>query len=215
MSFLRFSIHWITMGTQVFLLKKRETDRVMINCYIEPKVIPDILTEDEIEYIKKESINEFTPSTIGDGLVDDNFRKSETAWLSTEDPIIKSVVERCVDRTDRPIENCEQLQVSRYKEGGHYKYHQDVDPNYTINKRLYTIMIALNDDYEGGETEFPELNVEYKLKKGSALFFHTLDNHKLYTSLALHGGKPVKSGEKWICNLWVWEYPITELHHVQ
>jgi hypothetical protein len=27
------------------------------------------------------------------------------------------------------------------------------------------------------------------------------------TSKALHGGQPVKSGEKWICNLWVRKYP--------
>ena len=57
----------------------------MFNNYIEPKVIPDLLTEDEIEYIKKESINKFTPSTIDDGVVDDNFRKSETAFLESND----------------------------------------------------------------------------------------------------------------------------------
>jgi hypothetical protein len=27
------------------------------------------------------------------------------------------------------------------------------------------------------------------------------------TSKALHGGLPVKSGEKWVCNLWVRQYP--------
>jgi prolyl 4-hydroxylase len=29
----------------------------------------------------------------------------------------------------------------------------------------------------------------------------------LDTSDALHGGQPVKSGEKWVCNLWVHKYP--------
>jgi len=45
------------------------------------------------------------------------------------------------------------------------------------NKRLYTIMIALNDDYEGGETIFPLLNKSYKLSKGDAIFFHTVDTY--------------------------------------
>jgi len=27
------------------------------------------------------------------------------------------------------------------------------------------------------------------------------------TSKAIHGGKPVISGEKWICNLWIHRYP--------
>jgi hypothetical protein len=197
------------MGAQVPLLKKRGTNRVMFNYYIEPKVIPDLLTEDEIEYIKKESINKFTPSTIGDGVVDDYFRKSETAYLESNDPIVNSVIRKCVSLINKPFENAERLQVLRYKEGGRYEYHQDVCYQ-DKNKRLYTFIIALNDDYEGGETSFPNLNVEYKLKKGGALFFYTLDNHEVVTELAVHGGQPVKSGEKWICNLWVWKYPPIE-----
>jgi len=181
-------------------------NRVMFHYYIEPKVIPNLLTEDEIEYIKKKSIDKLEPSTIGDlDEVKESTRISETTVLSREDPIIDNLMRKCVGLTNKPIGHCEKLQVTRYKTGGFYKPHQDTNERVLTNKRLYTIMIALNDDYEGGETDFPGLNVEYKLKKGSALFFHTLDNHKRYTSLALHGGKPVKSGEKWICNLWVWE----------
>ena len=180
---------------------------VMFHYYIEPKVIPDFLTEDEIEYIKKESINKFQPSRVGRyGEISNDIRKSETAYLEFDDPIVNSLIRKCVRITNKPFINCEKLQVIRYKEGGHYDHHQDVGDNHVINRRLYTFIIALND-YEGGETDFPELNVEYKLKKGDALFFHTLDNHETFTSLALHGGKPVKSTKKWICNLWVWEYP--------
>jgi prolyl 4-hydroxylase len=53
------------------------------------------------------------------------------------------------------------------------------------------------------------LGNEYKLNAGDALFFDILDNYELETSKALHGGKPVKSGEKWICNLWVRKYPYS------
>jgi len=192
-------------------------NRVMFHYYIEPKVIPDLLTEDEIEYIKKESINEFTPSTFGRntalGVVDESFRKSETAWLSTDDPIIRSAVERCASRIDKSIGHCE-VQVVRYKTDGFYKPHQDVILKYLPNIRQYTFILALND-YEGGETSFPNLDIKFKLKKGDCLFFHTLDNYEFVTNMALHNGEPVKSGEKWICNLWVWKYPIPELHHAQ
>jgi len=75
------------------------------------------------------------------------------------------------------------------------------------NKRMYTVILALNDDYEEGETEFPNIQKKYKLNKGDALFFHTLDNYGMINSKALHGGLPVKSGEKWICNVWVHKYP--------
>ena len=179
----------------------------LLPTYPKPVVIENFLSENERIHIKQEAKSKLQASTVDkDRRVDEQIRKSETAWLSTEDPIVRSVVERCVSRTDRPIENCEQLQVLRYKEGGHYNPHQDVFYQ-DKNKRLYTFIIALNDDYEGGETAFPNLNEKYKLNAGDALFFHTLDNYGLDTSDALHGGEPVKSGEKWVCNLWVRQYP--------
>ena len=179
----------------------------LLPTYPKPVVIENFLSENERIHIKQEAKSKLQASTVDkDRRVDEQIRKSETAWLSTEDPIIRSVVERCVSRTDRPIENCEQLQVLRYKEGGHYNPHQDVFYQ-DKNKRLYTFIIALNDEYEGGETAFPYLDEKYKLKAGDALFFHTLDNYGLDTTDALHGGQPVKSGEKWICNLWVHKYP--------
>ena len=179
----------------------------LLPTYPKPVVIENFLSENERIHIKQEAKSKLHVSTVDkDRRVDEQIRKSETAWLSTEDPIIRSVVERCVSRTDRPIENCEQLQVLRYKEGGHYNPHQDVFYQ-DKNKRLYTFIIALNDEYEGGETAFPVINENYKLNAGDALFFHTLDNYGLDTSDALHGGQPVKSGEKWVCNLWVHKYP--------
>ena len=179
----------------------------LLPTYPKPVVIENFLSENERIHIKQEAKSKLHVSTVDkDRRVDEQIRKSETAWLSTEDPIVRRVVERCVSRTDRPIENCEQLQVLRYKEGGHYNPHQDVFYQ-DKNKRLYTFIIALNDEYEGGETAFPYLNEKYKLNAGDALFFHTLDNYGLDTTDALHGGQPVKSGEKWVCNLWVHKYP--------
>jgi predicted 2-oxoglutarate/Fe(II)-dependent dioxygenase YbiX len=194
------------MGAQVSLLKKYVTNIVMFSYYIEPKVIPNLLTEYEIEYIKKESINKFVPSYIGDN--SHIIRKSETAYLNSNDPILNIVIKKCVGLTNKPFENCEQLQVLRYREGGYFKPHQD-SPHEGENKRLYTFIIALNDDYEGGETSFPNLGIKFKLKKGDAVFFHTLDNREQYTSMALHAGEPVKSGEKWGVTLWVRQHPYT------
>jgi predicted 2-oxoglutarate/Fe(II)-dependent dioxygenase YbiX len=177
--------------------------------YEEPQVIPNFLTKVEMKHIMEKAETELDVSTVAeDRKIDKNIRDSETAWLDTKsDPIVKRVAQRCVSLTDRPLANCEHLQVLRYKPGGHYKPHQDSFSDTKGNKRMYTVILALNDDYEGGETEFPNLKKKYKLKAGDALFFHTLDNYELMTSKALHGGRPVKSGEKWICNLWVHKYP--------
>lgn len=176
--------------------------------YPTPRVFENFITDEECEYIIQQAKKNMKTSTVAiEKKVDESIRKSETAWLKNDDSIVLRIMERCLEYTDRPLVNCEQLQVLRYQPGGFYKPHQDAFENEKKNMRMYTFILALNDDYDGGETVFPNLGKEYKLKKGDALFFDTLDNYEFMTSKALHGGKPVKSGEKWICNLWIRKYP--------
>ena len=182
----------------------------LIPTYVKPRVVRGLITDEERAHIIQKAEKKLDVSTVAENrVVDKKVRDSETAWLDASDPVVKRVMDKCVALTDRPITNCEHLQVLRYKPGGHYKPHQDTFSDTKGNKRMYTIILALNDDYEGGETEFPNLKKKYKMEAGDALFFHTLDNYELMTSKALHGGRPVKSGEKWICNLWVHKYPYT------
>ena len=58
----------------------------------------------------------------------------------------------------------------------------------------------------GVETEFPNIKRRYRLEKGDAMFCNTLNNYECLTEKALHGGASVKSGEKWVCNLWIRKY---------
>jgi hypothetical protein len=179
----------------------------MGSIYAVPQVIKNLLSDDEREYIMKEVEDKFYISTVSeDYTLDERVRVSESAWLNSDDPIVRNIIDRCLTHTDLPFTNCERIVVVRYKPGGFYLPHQDAYEN-AKNMRMHTFILALNDDYEGGETSFPNINKEYKLHKGDALFFETLDNHEMITRKALHGGNPVKSGEKWICNLWVRKYP--------
>lgn len=180
---------------------------VLVSCvlpvYKSPRVLKDFISPEERQHIIKEASGKLSDSLVDmNGRIDKDVRQSQTAWLQKTDPVVRAVMERCVGHVNKTIDHCEQLQVLRYGEGGHYKPHQDVFIG-EKNSRLYTFILALTDDYEGGETEFPNINKSFKLKAGDALFFNTLDNYGLDTSRALHGGKPVKSGEKWICNLWI------------
>jgi predicted 2-oxoglutarate/Fe(II)-dependent dioxygenase YbiX len=175
----------------------------LLPVYRSPKVFEGFLSPEERQHIIKEASGRLSDSLVDtNGIVNKEVRQSQTAWLQKTDPIVRSVMERCVGHVNKTIDHCEQLQVLRYVEGGHYKPHQDAFKG-DENSRLYTFILALTDDYEGGETEFPNVRKSYKLNAGDALFFHTLDSYGLDTSKALHGGKPVKSGEKWICNLWI------------
>jgi len=76
----------------------------------------------------------------------------------------------------------------RYEPGQLFKKH--IDESFIRNEReasYFTFMIYLNDDFEGGDTTFDEINI--KAKKGMALIFlHSLP----------HEGAEVKSGRKYV-----------------
>lgn len=83
----------------------------------------------------------------------------------------------------------EMLRVYKYAPGQRFKMHRD--GSYIRNEReksFYTFMIYLNDDFEGGETEFENL-FTVAPKKGTALVFH----HPLR-----HEGKTLVSGLKYV-----------------
>ena len=175
--------------------------------YHEPRVYKGFIPHETCDYIMKQSNERLRPSTISrDKVVDPSIRKSDTAWLGPEDDTVRNVMESCISVTDRPLRNCEKLQVLKYTPGGFYSPHQDAFRG-EKNMRMHTCIIALNDDYEGGETVFPNIGKKYKLNKGDMLVFDTMNDWGMMTPKALHGGAPVTSGEKWISNLWIRTYP--------
>lgn len=83
----------------------------------------------------------------------------------------------------------EMFRVYKYAPGQRFKMHRD--GSYIRNeneKSFYTFLIYLNDDFEGGETEFENL-FTVAPKKGTALVFH----HPLR-----HEGKTLISGLKYV-----------------
>ena len=62
-------------------------------------------------------------------------------------------------------------------------------------------IIYLNDNYDEGETEFPEINEKIKGKNGSMVIFQNILNNKT-NKLSTHAGLPQKM-EKWIINVWI------------
>lgn len=167
--------------------------------YRPPEIIKNALTPEECEYIIKKAEPLLKTSEISDKRsINMDVRNSETAWLFHDDPVVKNIVLRF----GKDCDLCENLQVVRYKPGGFYQLHQDANPKHE-NKRVHTFIFALNDEYEGGYTQFPLLDKEYKLRRGNALSFDTLDSWGKVNRKSLHCGQTVDSGEKWICNLWV------------
>jgi len=56
----------------------------------------------------------------------------------------------------------------------------------TNNVRIFSVIIALNSDYEGGELCFPKQDISIKLKVGEAVIFPPYWTHPHHTN-ALNG----------------------------
>ena len=80
----------------------------------------------------------------------------------------------------------------------HHDFFRDEDKN----PRIATAITYLNEDFEGGETSFPLLNITIKPEKGSVLYF---EYNNEYKDMTLHSGDKVKSGTKYIATSWIRE----------
>jgi prolyl 4-hydroxylase len=172
------------------------------------------VTPEEADYILETAKSGFDDSLIVSGR-DENIRKSQTAWLKRDDPIVNQLFTRLSKQFDFDIRNTEDLQVVKYEPGGFYNEHHDSccedtdhckDFSKTCGQRKLTILVYLNDDFEGGFTDFPNLGLHIKAEKLGAIVFHPLeDGGNRCHPYALHKGTPVTSGIKYICNIWVRE----------
>jgi len=120
---------------------------------------------------------------------------------------IAAVTEMRVDAMEIPS-------VLHYSEGQEFLPHFDATlnpdaPDYEERlakgdrQRVMTFLLYLNDDYEGGETEFPVLGERWKGRKGEGLFFWNVQPGGALDQRTLHAGVPVSRGEKWVLSQWI------------
>ncbi|MEP6876537.1 MAG: 2OG-Fe(II) oxygenase [Burkholderiales bacterium] len=129
-----------------------------------------------------------------------------------EHPVCARLEARVAALMSWPVENGEGLQVLRYGPGAEYKPHYDYfDPDQagtpTILKRggqrVASLVCYLNSPALGGQTIFPDVQLDVAPIKGNAVFFSYDRPHPVTRSL--HGGAPVIEGEKWVATKWLRE----------
>mmetsp|Transcript_21996 Transcript_21996/g.31561 ORF Transcript_21996/g.31561 Transcript_21996/m.31561 type:complete len:92 (+) Transcript_21996:71-346(+) len=71
--------------------------------------------------------------------------------------------------------------------------------------RILTIFLYLNEVEEGGETRFPQLNLNVSPKPGMALIWPSVLDQDPNTkdTRTLHAALAVKKGQKFAANAWV------------
>ena len=106
-----------------------------------------------------------------------------------------------------PMQHFETPMVLHYAVGQQITPHFDfIDanaPDYAQQireqgQRMVTFLLYLNDDYEGGETTFPELGIVHRGTAGNGLYFINAHPDLSPNRRMLHTGSPPVQGEKWI-----------------
>ena len=188
-----------------------------------------------IKEITKQAPAEKGTHAEGDGIDSvDAKRKSTVRWFM--DFNFEQHLRTAVDLANfnagwrYDIVKSEMLQFTEYSPGGHYSWHTDgagchhsarlwqmsdkpqnlretKDVQLLGTVRKISVSVILNDDYEGGELEFLEIdhNGELRVTKitpeiGSAIIFPSYINHRVtpvtkgtrYSVVAWYGGPPFK-----------------------
>lgn len=88
--------------------------------------------------------------------------------------------------------HCDTIDLIRWEDGKEMPPHRDAMDVYMY--RDWGSVLYLNDDYEGGHTYYPELNIDVKPKAGSLV---------VHEGNALHGVKPVEGNTRYtIASFW-------------
>ena len=135
-------------------------------------------------------------------------RTSSSAFLVHKDDFFDEIRERAAKLIHVNKERFESVQLTSYTKGQLYEAHSDAFPEEDAKasdegQRTDTVLVYLNDDYEGGGTLFPHLNKIVKAKKGCAVTWKSLDDEGKINPIGFHGGLPVMNGRKYVSNLWV------------
>jgi prolyl 4-hydroxylase len=167
-----------------------------------------LFTPEECANLVEEARPMLSPALIVDvttgGQKRDPVRISDTCGFTwpLENPAVHALNRRIAAASGTAPEQGEPLQVLRYGVGGEYKPHYDSIPGFT-NQRAMTMLVWLNEDYEGGETWFTEPQLALKGVAGDAVLFTNVGPDGRRDPLSAHAGLPVTRGEKLIASKWI------------
>ena len=169
------------------------------------------------EYVVAKSAPLLMPSTVVDPCdgqsKDDPYRSSLTATIGPADHDLTMVAfnHRIAALTGAPYNTGEFLSVLQYRRGDEYRPHfdwlgagGDLDLH---GQRIRTALIYLNDDYDGGETQFMLPDLKVQGKQGDLLTFANIDQEGAVDTTSRHAGLPIVRGEKWLASKWYRERP--------
>ena len=118
--------------------------------------------------------------------------------------------------TGMPVHHHEPPNLISYEPGQQFENHFDfVDPRSPLfqdelailGQRVATCVTYLNDDFEGGETHFPEAKLKLRGGPGDCVLFVNVLADGQPDPLTVHAGLPPSRGRKWVLSQWLRSKP--------
>ena len=175
------------------------------------KILDNILSKTECEsIIEKYTKDLHTLSTLGTNI--DSYRTANGTWIYTNDELSLKIQSVVANDCGIPIQNQEKIHIVKYEKGGEYKEHHDFfHPNTDYyestvgnsGQRTHSYLFYLNDDFTGGETNFPTKKIKVTPRTGRMLAWKNINDDGSLDFESLHAGLPVETGIKYIAIIWV------------
>ena len=177
------------------------------------RLVRGLLLEAECDYLCALAAPALRPSYV----IDPHTRKPIPHPIRTsegmnfgptqEDLVVHSINRRLAAAAGTEVQWGEPLHMLRYSPGQEFRPHLDALPNVS-NQRRWTVLVYLNDDYSGGETHFPELDLKVRGRTGDALIFRNVDESGRPDPRTRHAGLQVTGGTKWLATRWIRSGPF-------
>ncbi|MDZ7770539.1 MAG: 2OG-Fe(II) oxygenase [Woeseiaceae bacterium] len=174
------------------------------------------------DWLIKQARDRLSRATIYDkvtgGTTEDNRRTNSQCDLDVQSLgvltfVLRARIGAITGRRERAMEIPKVLHYSPGETfAKHFDYLDPDEPAYAAElaargQRTHTFLIYLNDDFEGGETQFPLIGISHKGAKGDGLLFANTDADGRPDKDTMHTGLPPTSGEKWVFSQWIREFP--------
>jgi prolyl 4-hydroxylase len=184
------------------------------------RVFEQFATPEECDWLIERCSHRLGPAQVYEGhgtdLVQNAGRSNSEASfdLDASDVVLSLVHDRIARASGVPIEHFEVGKLLHYRPGQTFSRHSDfLQPGMreeieARGQRVATFLIYLSDDYDGGETEFTEVDFKFKARKGDALMFLNVDASGAPDPMSMHAGLPPTRGEKWVLSLWLRGKPV-------
>lgn len=196
------------------------------------KSFDNFLSENDCHEIISAAKTKLVPGQVidkqGQSLIDQTYRNADTSYF---DKIASAELTNLVyDKVSKLINidksRFEDLTITHYSTGQHFKLHQDYfveidDPDHIATtakrcsnggNRVSTVIIYLNDVVQGGETYFPWVDCIVNPEQGKLVQFdYNYDDEGFMSNIkSQHVAMPVIIGDKWIITIWIREFSLSQ-----